>query len=58
MSAKFLPNGVVEAMHRYNDPTFALKREREDYPGLSIEYGRMALAQFLKLAGVGQCCVA
>lgn len=37
-------------MHRYNDPTLCLKREREDYPGLSIEYGRMARAQFLKLA--------
>lgn len=58
LSAKFLPNGVVEAIDRYNNPTFALKREREDYPGLSIEYGRMTRVQFLKLAGVGQCCVA
>jgi hypothetical protein len=45
-------------MDRYNDPTIALRKEREDYPGLSIEYGHMARAQFLKSAGVWQCCVA
>jgi len=44
--------GVVEAMDSYNNPTFALKREREDYPGLIIEYGHMARVQFLKLTGV------
>ena len=58
MSTKFLPNGVVEAMDRYNDPTFARRRGLEDYPGLSIECGLMARVQFLKLAGVGQCRVA
>jgi hypothetical protein len=44
--------GVEEAMDSYNNPTFALNREQEDYPGLIIEYGRMVRVQFLKLAGV------
>jgi hypothetical protein len=45
-------------MDRYNDATFALRKGREDYPGLSIEYGHMARVQSLKLAGVCQCYVA
>ncbi len=44
MSDKFFPK-----WGRRTYESFALRREGNDYPGLSIAYGRLARVQFLLL---------